>query len=42
MHTNFDNIPDNKIKKIESENNNRSMKVLGWKSSNQIFNSITL
>ena len=40
--TNFDNIADEKIKIIENWINNRSMKVLGWKSSNKMFKSVAL
>ena len=40
--TNFDNITDEQIKKIENWINNRSMKILGWKSPNEIFNSVAL
>ena len=40
--TNFDNITDEQIKKIENWINNRSMKVLGWKSPNEIFKSVAL
>jgi IS30 family transposase len=40
--TNFDNITDEQIKKIENWINNRSMKILGWKSPNEIFKSVAL
>ena len=40
--TNFDNITDEQIKRIENWINNRSMKVLGWKSPNEFFNSVAL
>lgn len=40
--TNFDNITDEQIKKIENWINNRSMKVLGWKSPIDVFNSVAL
>ena len=40
--TNFDNITDEEIKIIENWINNRSMKVLGWKSPNEIFKSVAL
>ena len=36
--TNFDNITDEQLLKIENWINNRSMKILGWKSLNQIYN----
>ena len=40
--TNFDNITDEQIKRIENWINNRSMKILGWKSPNQFFESVAL
>lgn len=40
--TNFDNITDEEIKIIENWINNRSMKVLGWKSPNEMFKSVAL
>lgn len=40
--TNFDNITDEEIKIIENWINNRSMKVLGWKSPNEMFKSVPL
>lgn len=40
--TNFDNITDEQIKRIENWINNRSMKILGWKSPNEIFKSVAL
>jgi len=40
--TNFDNITDEQIKRIENWINNRSMKNLGWKSPNQFFESVAL
>ena len=40
--TNFDNITDEQIKKIENWINNRSMKILGWKSPNEFFKSVAL
>ena len=40
--TNFDNISDEQIKRIENWINNRSMKILGWKSPNEIFKSVAL
>ena len=36
--TNFDNITDEQIQKIENWINNRSMKILNWKSPNQVYN----
>lgn len=40
--TNFDNITDEQIKRIENWINNRSMKILGWKSPNEVFNGVAL
>ncbi len=40
--TNFDNITEEQIKRIENWINNRSMKILGWKSPDQIFESVAL
>lgn len=40
--TDFDNISDEQIQRIENWINNRSMKVLGWKSPNQVFLSVAL
>ena len=40
--TNFDNITDEQIKRIENWINNRSMKILGWKSPNEFFKSVAL
>ena len=40
--TNFNNITDEEIKIIENWINNRSMKVLDWKSSNKMFKSVAL
>ena len=40
--TNFDNITDEQIKRIENWINNRSMKILGWKSPNEVFNGVGL
>ena len=42
VNTNFDNITDDEIKIIENWINNRSMKVLGWKSPNEMFKSVAL
>ena len=40
--TNFDNITVEQINRIENRINNRSMKIPGWKSPNQIFKSVAL
>ena len=40
--TNFDNITDEEIQKIEIWINNRSMKILKWKSPNEFFKSDAL
>ena len=37
--TNFDNISEEQIQYVENWINNRSMKILGWKSPNQVFQS---
>ena len=40
--TNFDNITDEQINKIENRINNRCRKILGWKSPNEIFKRVAL
>ena len=39
---NISKRPENANKKIENWINNRSMKVLGWKSPNEMFKSVAL
>lgn len=38
--TDFDFVSDKEIQKVEDWINNRSMKVLGWKSPNQVYDSM--
>ena len=40
--TNFDNITDEEIQKIENWINNRSMKILKWKSPNEFLKGVAL
>lgn len=40
--TDFDTISEEYIQYIENWINNRSMKTLGWKSPNEVFNSVAL
>ena len=38
----FDNISEEAIAYVEDWINNRSMKILGWKSPNEFFKSVAL
>ena len=40
--TDFDTVSEEYIQNIENWINNRSMKILNWKSPNEIFNSVAL
>jgi IS30 family transposase len=40
--TNFDNVSDIEIQYVEDWINNRSMKILGWKSPNEMYNEVML
>ena len=40
--TDFDTVSEEYIQHIENWINNRSMKILNWKSPNEIFNSVAL
>ena len=40
--TDFDNISEETIQRIENWINNRPMKVLGWRSPNEVFRSVAL
>ena len=40
--TNFDNIADEEIQRIENRINNMSMKILKWKSPNEFLKGVAL